>query len=65
MDHVSGIEQLGNGRVNVFLRLVESIFSCCVFGMVWEVERQVTAAIRPVVIQIIIVPIPILVGKDL
>ena len=65
MDHVACIEKLGDGGVNVLLRLVKCIRTIHDPRLVLIVEVQVLATIWAVVVEPAISAFPILMREDL
>lgn len=65
MNHVGGIEQLGDGGVDVLLGLLESIFLVRILGRILEVEREILASVRTIVVEVAVPALPIFVGEGL
>jgi len=64
VNHVGGIEQLGDGGVDVFLSLLQSVLGSGGLGVVNIVEIEVLSTVRSVVGEVGISALPVLVGEN-
>jgi hypothetical protein len=65
VDHVGGVEELGDGCVDVLLSLLEGIGALSLLGSVLEVEHLLGATIRAVVVDVRVLALPVLLSEDL
>ena len=64
VNHVGGIEQLGDGEVDVLLRLLQSILVGGGLGIIMKVEFAILSAIWSVIGNIGVPTLPIFMGED-
>ena len=65
VDQVGRVEKLGDRRVDVLLRLLESIGPVCDLRVVGVVENLVLATIRTIVVNEGVLAFPVLLSEDL
>ena len=64
MDHVSCVEQLGNGGIDIFLGFLQSVLPGGEMGVVDVVEREILSAVWSVIGDVGITAIPVLVSES-
>lgn len=65
MNQVSGIEKLGNGVVDIFLRLIHGIRLLGFLGLVFEGKLLRLAYLWTVVVNVRVLSLPILLRENL